>query len=82
MVRLEQIGKEADLEVTFDEVPASQKEFYLKVVSTGMLFEFYYSLDGGEKWITLSKGVDAKFLSTAEAGGFTGTTIGLYAVKK
>lgn len=82
VVRLEQIGKEADLEVTFDEVPASQKEFYLKVVSTGMLFEFYYSLDGGEKWITLSKGVDAKFLSTAEAGGFTGTTIGLYAVKK
>ena len=82
VVRLEQIGKEADLEVAFDEVPASQKEFYLKVVSTGMLFEFYYSLDGGEKWITLSKGVDAKFLSTAEAGGFTGTTIGLYAVKK
>ncbi|MGN0047567.1 MAG: glycoside hydrolase family 43 protein [Bacteroides sp.] len=82
VVRLEQIGREADLEVAVDKVPTSQKEFYLKVVSTGMLFEFYYSLDGGEKWITLSKGVDAKFLSTAEAGGFTGTTIGLYAVKK
>ena len=38
------------------------------------------AVDGGEMQ-TLAANVDASFLSTAVAGGFTGTTIGPYAVK-
>lgn len=37
----------------------------------------------GEKdWTLLCKDVDASYLSTATAGGFTGSVIGLYAVCK
>ena len=39
-----------------------------------------YAVDGGEMQ-TLIEGVDASYLSTAVAGGFTGTTVGPYAVK-
>ena len=46
----------------------------------GLSFRFLYSVDGGDVK-TLAEGVDAAWLSTAVAGGFTGTTIGLYAVK-
>ena len=46
----------------------------------GQTFRFSYAVDGGEP-TTLIEGVDASYLSTAVAGGFTGTTIGLYAVK-
>ncbi len=53
----------------------------LKVVSTGETYEFYYSLSDGKSWDLLCKGVDANYLSSATAGGFTGSVIGLYAVK-
>ncbi|MDE6337781.1 MAG: hypothetical protein K2L34_14555, partial [Muribaculaceae bacterium] len=33
----------------------------------------------GKNWQSLAEGVDAGFTSTAEAGGFTGTMVGLYA---
>ena len=46
----------------------------------GRTFRFGYALDGGAMR-TLADGVDASYLSTAVAGGFTGTTIGPYAVK-
>jgi alpha-N-arabinofuranosidase len=46
----------------------------------GLTFRFDYAVDGGVPQ-TLAAGVDASWLSTAVAGGFTGTTIGLYAVK-
>ena len=51
----------------------------LRVVSTGAAYEFFYKT-GEEKWELLCKGIDAGYLSTATAGGFTGTTIGLYAI--
>jgi hypothetical protein len=35
----------------------------------------------GREMRTLVAGVDASYLSTAVAGGFTGTTVGPYAVK-
>lgn len=50
----------------------------LKIVSTGTHYNFYYATTVGE-WKLLAKNIDANFLSTALAGGFTGTTIGLYA---
>ena len=46
----------------------------------GLTFRFAYAVDGGEMQ-TFAEGVDASYLSTAVAGGFTGTTIGPYAVK-
>jgi alpha-N-arabinofuranosidase len=52
----------------------------MKVESEGTHYNFYYAL-GGNSWKMLSEKVDARFLSTANAGGFTGTTIGMYAVK-
>lgn len=48
--------------------------------SRGLAFAFSYALNG-LGWKTLAKGVSAEPLSTASAGGFTGTTIGLYAIK-
>ncbi len=54
----------------------------LKVVSKGKTYDFYYSTDGGENWTLVKADVDARFTSTAEAGGFTGTTVGLYASNK
>ena len=46
----------------------------------GLTFRFGYAVDGGEMK-TLIGNVDASYLSTAVAGGFTGTTVGPYAVK-
>ncbi len=54
---------------------------YLKVVSEGICYDFYYSLNGKD-WNTICQNVDAKYLSSANCGGFTGTTIGMYAVKE
>ncbi|MCM1505045.1 MAG: glycoside hydrolase family 43 protein [Muribaculum sp.] len=54
----------------------------LKVVSRGKTYDFYYSTDGGNNWTLVKSDVDARFTSTAEAGGFTGTTVGLYASNK
>ncbi len=53
----------------------------LKVVSLGTVYDFYYSVDDGA-WNSLCKNVDARYLSTAQAGGFTGAVIGLYATKR
>jgi alpha-N-arabinofuranosidase len=52
----------------------------LKVISEGTTYAFYYSVGAG-KWQMLCKNVDSRYLSTANAGGFTGTTIGMYATK-
>ena len=52
----------------------------LKIVSAGKTFDFYYAVEDGD-WQLLKKDVDASTLSTAVAGGFTGTTIGMYAVR-
>ena len=43
-------------------------------------FRFGYAVDGREMR-TLAANIDASYLSTAVAGGFTGTTVGPYAVK-
>jgi alpha-N-arabinofuranosidase len=52
----------------------------LRVVSRGTHYDFYYAMKDN-RWKLLAEGVDASFLSTANAGGFTGTVIALYAVK-
>ena len=52
----------------------------LKVTSDGGTFGFWYAPDGKE-WKLLCDGVDATFLTTLTAGGFTGTLVGFYAEK-
>ncbi len=51
----------------------------LRVEGKGKTFDFAYSTDGGKKWNVLAENVDAGFTSTAVAGGFTGTVVGMYA---
>ena len=46
----------------------------------GLTFRFGYAVDGRDLR-TLAANIDASYLSTAVAGGFTGTTVGPYAVK-
>ena len=62
-------------------IPDAFKTIGLEISSDdGQSFRFRYAVDG-EDWQLLVDGIDASWLSTAVAGGFTGTTIGLYAVK-
>jgi alpha-N-arabinofuranosidase len=62
-------------------LPASFDSIDLEISSEdGQTFRFRFSVDGGPMQV-LADGVDASYLSTAVADGFTGTTIGLYAVK-
>ncbi len=51
----------------------------LRVAGKGLHYGFSYSADGGKTWENIADGIDAGFTSTAEAGGFTGTVVGLYA---
>lgn len=80
-ISLKQIGEKEQL-LASDEIEANTNEIYLKLVSLGIGYNFYYSFDGEKNWKLLCKDVDASYLSTATAGGFTGTTIGLYATCK
>ena len=70
-----------------DEVLAStaltkgENDLRLKIKSDGYNFSFYYAAPSGE-WKELASGVSAEYLSTKNAGGFTGTVIALYASSK
>ena len=63
-------------------LPADATCFDLKVYSDGLTYEFAYSLDKGTNWKILATAIDASHLSTSTAGGFTGSTIALYATSK
>ncbi len=80
-ITLWKVGEGASETLAENKLESKSTAIDLKVVSLGETYEFYYSTDGGEKWELLCKNVDAGFLSTATAGGFTGSVIGLYAVK-
>ncbi len=62
--------------------PAAEDGGYvdMKISSDGSVFNFYFSTIEGQ-WNALCEGVDAEYLSTAVAGGFTGTLVGMYAVR-
>lgn len=81
-VSLIQIARDGDTVVACNTVPSDATCFDLKVVSTGETYEFYYSTNEGKSWTKLCDKVDAGYLSTATAGGFTGSTIALYATRK
>ena len=70
-----------DETLSFRNLPEEFEYVDLEISSAdGLTFRFAYAVDGGEMQ-PLAANVDASFLSTAVAGGFTGTTIGPYAVK-
>ena len=50
----------------------------LRIVAIGGRYAFDYAMAGG-RWTRLVAGADGTVLSTAIAGGFVGTTLGLYA---
>lgn len=64
------------VELTGTQVPVT-----LKIVSDGLHFNFYSSIEAGN-WISVAENIDARYLSTANSFGFTGTNIGMYATKK
>lgn len=76
---VEKVSKEGD--AVLQHVEYGSDEVYLKITSDGPTFSFFYSADG-QSYTPLLSNTDARHLSTLEAGGFTGTTIGLYADKK
>lgn len=76
---IRKIGKDVGEDLARASIDRSLDAVDLKLVSEGPTYSFLYSTDKGATWSTLLAGVDARFTSTAEAGGFTGTTVGLYA---
>jgi len=79
---LRKVGRNGTEDLAKNQIDDSNNSVDLKVVSKGKTYDFYYSLDGGDSWNLVKEGVDARYTSTAEAGGFTGTTVGLYASNK
>lgn len=65
---------------TIAEVPLQIKNDGVKLAieSKGDEYSFHYSINGKD-WQLLKDNVDAKFLSTKEAGGFIGCLYGMYA---
>lgn len=80
-VSVEQIGATETKTVASQHINKDTKAIDLKVISLGTHYDFYYATQE-EKWQVLSQNVSAQYLSTANCGGFTGTMIGMYAVKK
>ncbi len=67
-----------------EEVVASEKldiaensSISLKITSDVTTYGFHFSEEGND-WKPLNEGLDARYLSTREAGGFVGVTIALY----
>ncbi len=80
-IALEKVGNSANTILASQNFNKEAKAIDLKVVSKGLYYDFYYAVEKG-KWLLLSENVDAGYLSTSNANGFTGTTIGMYAVQK
>jgi alpha-N-arabinofuranosidase len=77
-IALIKIGDNAQETLYHQSLPQNNKVTDLKVSSDGLSYIFSYSTNGKD-WNTLGNSVDAFYTSTANAGGFCGTTIGLYA---
>jgi len=79
-ISLKQVSQSGNVTIAKQEIKTDMP-IQLKVVSKGTHYDFFYAVDKSQMQ-TLIQDVDARFLSTANASGFTGTTIGLYATKK
>lgn len=58
-------------------IPADVRKITLRTTSDGK--NFVFSVNDGNGWKDVATNVDAGFLSTRFSGGFTGTTVGMYA---
>lgn len=79
-IALEKITSDEPETLAASLLDVKNKPIVLEVVSHGKLWDFYYTIEGMERELLIS-GVDAYYLSTANSFGFTGTTIGMYAVR-
>ncbi|WP_315823604.1 hypothetical protein [Paraflavitalea speifideaquila] len=74
-------GKEGDkgMElITATPLTGNSKQLQLKIDAQGDHYDFYYAIKANN-WIKLQGGLDAKYVSTRQAGGFTGCFFALYA---
>jgi xylan 1,4-beta-xylosidase len=55
-----------------------QRQILLRIAGHGRAYAFYYAAQPGV-WTTLKENEDGSILSTAVAGGFVGTMLGLHA---
>jgi enterochelin esterase-like enzyme len=78
-ISLIKVSRSREVKLATDTIKGGASALGLKVVSKGKTFNFYYSIKKG-KWELLCADVDAHYLSTDNSYGFTGTTIGMYAV--
>ena len=79
-INLIQTGKNKETILASEKLIDDASPIELKVVSHGTYYDFIYTgKDGVNK--QLAKNIDASYLSTGTAGGFTGSVIGMYAVK-
>lgn len=81
-ISLIKVNGAEELNIISHELSNDDTCFDLKVCSDGYSYEYSYSLDRGKTWNILASDIDASCLSTANAGGFTGSTIALYATRK
>jgi alpha-N-arabinofuranosidase len=79
-VALKRIGIKGTEVLAVQFINNTKQPIVLKMVSRGKLWDFYYALGTHEPELLIAD-VDARYLSTANSYGFTGTTIGLYATK-
>lgn len=70
-------GKTQDVLATIA-LAATIKKVQLRIDAKGEYYQFAYATTPN-KWVILKDNVDAKFLSTHDAGGFIGCFFGLYA---
>ena len=63
--------------VMLNEMELFSSEVQLRIEAKGEFYDFLFSEENNE-WQELGKDVDAKFLSTENAGGFVGAIYGLY----
>lgn len=77
-VSLYKVGADGEEILASESLGSEVQMLELMVESKGLSYDFSYATEPG-KWQLLCKDVDARYLSTEEAGGFTGTLIGMYA---
>ncbi|MBN1926372.1 MAG: glycoside hydrolase family 43 protein [Prolixibacteraceae bacterium] len=79
-IALEKIGARSVETLAEEMINDANSPINMKVISEGTHYNFLYAV-GNSSWKQLIENVDAYYLSTANSFGFTGTTIGMYAVK-
>lgn len=80
-ITIEKVGRQGTETIALQPLTEKKPAIALKVVSDGQYYAFYYATKKNH-WHTLASEIDAAHLSTARAGGFTGSLIGLYATNK